>query len=277
MLNGGLYVVATPIGNLQDISERAKKVLAGADVVACEDTRVSKKLFSLLGIKIDKPFVCYEDHREEKTAQILLAKIKDGAKVALISDAGSPLISDPGFKLVRLCRKENLHVEVVPGASAVICALQLSGLPTNRFMFLGFVPNKAKARFDLFEEMKNVDATLVFYETAPRLVQTLEAMTEMFSDREVCVVREMTKIYEQSVNATASVLAEYFKQNPAKGEIVVVVEPPKKQLLKVNIEKELEKRLEKLSLKEAVKEVAALSGAKKSDVYELGLRLKNEQ
>ncbi|MBO4285532.1 MAG: 16S rRNA (cytidine(1402)-2'-O)-methyltransferase [Alphaproteobacteria bacterium] len=277
MLKGGLYIVATPIGNLQDISERAKNVLAAADVVACEDTRVSKKLFSLLGLKIDKPFVCYEDHREERTAQILVQKIKDGAKVALVSDAGSPLISDPGFKLVRLCRQENLHVEVVPGASAVICALELSGLPTNRFMFLGFVPNKEKARRDLFEEVKNVNTTLVFYETAPRLLQTLEAMTEMFSGREICVVREMTKIYEQSINATAAELAAYFKQNPAKGEIVVVVEPPKEQLPDLNIKQELKTRLKKMSLKEAAKEVAAFSGLKKSDVYELGLRLKNEQ
>jgi len=276
MLKSGLYIVATPIGNLEDISKRAQDVLDQADVVACEDTRVSKKMFQLLGIKTDKKFVCYEDHREEKVAGNLVDEIKNGKAVALISDAGSPLISDPGYKLVKMCKKEGVDVYSIPGASAVICALQLSGLPTNRFMFAGFIENKKKARMDLFEELKNINTTLVFYETAPRLVETLEAMQEVFGAREIAVAREITKIYEECVNGTAQELISYFKNNPPKGEIVLMVAPPIENESGIDVEAELKKKLKIMSLKDAVKEVCALSGCKKNDVYDIGLKLKNE-
>jgi len=276
MLNSGLYIVATPIGNLKDISARAVETLENADIIACEDTRVSKKLFALLGLKTNKKFICYEDHREEEVAEDLAAQMKNGASVALISDAGSPLISDPGYKLVKLCRKENVNVCAVPGASAVICALQLSGLPTNRFMFAGFIENKKKARLDLFCELKDVQTTLVFYETAPRLVETLKAMKEVFLNREISVVREITKIYEQAVNGTAGELIAHFENTPPKGEIVLVVAPPSNEKKNIDVECELKKRLGKMSLKEAAAEVAALSGIKKSDVYALGLKIKDE-
>lgn len=276
MLNSGLYIVATPIGNLKDISARAVETLENADIIACEDTRVSKKLFALLGLKTNKKFICYEDHREEEVAEDLVAQMKEGASVALISDAGSPLISDPGYKLVKLCRKENVNVCAVPGASAVICALQLSGLPTNRFMFAGFIENKKKARSDLFCELKDVQTTLVFYETAPRLVETLKTMKEVFLNREISVVREITKIYEQAVNGTAGELIAHFENTPPKGEIVLVVAPPSNEKKNIDVECELKKRLGKMSLKEAAAEVATLSGIKKSDVYALGLKIKDE-
>lgn len=276
MLNSGLYIVATPIGNLKDISQRALETLENADIIACEDTRVSKKLFALLGLKTNKKFVCYEDHREEEVAQDLVREMKNGASVALISDAGSPLISDPGYKLVRLCKKEDVKVCSVVGPSAVIGALQLSGLPTNRFMFAGFIENKKKARLDLFGELKDVKTTLVFYETAPRLVETLKAMKEVFLGREIAVVREMTKVFEECVNGTAEELMEHFENKPPKGEIVIVVAPPVNENKNIDVEFELKKRLKKMSFKEAVNETALLSGAKKSDVYALGLKIKDE-
>lgn len=276
MLNSGLYVVATPIGNLKDISARAVETLENADIIACEDTRISKKLFALLGLKTNKKFICYEDHREEEVAHDLAAQIKEGASVALISDAGSPLISDPGYKLVRLCKQENIRVFAVPGASAVICALELSGLPTNRFMFAGFIENKKKARLDLFHELKDIQTTLVFYETAPRLLETLKAMKEVFLSREISVVREITKIYEEAINGTAESLIGHFEKNPPKGEIVLVVAPPLGEKKSVDAEAELRKRLGQMPFKEAVSEVAALSDLKKSDVYALGLKIKDE-
>lgn len=276
MLNAGLYIVATPIGNLKDISARALEILDSAEIIACEDTRVSKKLFSLLNLKTNKKFICYEDHREEKTANLLVQYIKNESAVALISDAGSPLISDPGYKLVRLCKKQNLKVYAVPGASAVISALQLSGLPSNRFMFLGFIENKQKARQNLFSEVQNINATLIFYETAPRLLDTLKTMQVYFENREIAVVREITKIYEESVNGTTDELIAHFENCPPKGEIVLLVAPPAEQSENINIEEELRLKIKQMPFKQAVAEVASLSGAKKSDVYALGLKIKDE-
>ena len=200
MLRNGLYIIATPIGNLQDISARGLDILRQAEIVACEDSRVTKKLFSLLGISLNKKFIAYEDHQEESRAQMLIDLISEGNAVALVSDAGSPLISDPGYKLVRLCRRQNIYVTAVPGACAVITALQLSGLPSNRFMFAGFIPNKDKAKRDLFNELAALNSTLIFYETAPRLLNSLQTAAEIFNEREAAVVREMTKMYEETAN-----------------------------------------------------------------------------
>lgn len=276
MLKSGLYIVATPIGNLSDISKRALDTLSNADIIACEDTRISKKLFSLLGLKTDKKFVCYEDHREEKVATTLIEEMREGKAVALISDAGSPLISDPGYKLVKLCKQENISVYAVPGASAVICALELSGLPTNRFMFAGFIENKQKAKCDLFEELKNINATLVFYETAPRLVDTLKTMKNYFENREIAVAREITKVFEECVNGTADELIARYCQTPPKGEIVLMVAPPLKQPSNIDIKAELKTRLKKMSVKDAVQEVSALSSMKKSEIYAIAVELKDE-
>ena len=226
MMKKGLYVTATPIGNLGDISERAKEALKAAEYIACEDTRVTRKLFSLLGIGQDKTFIAYEDHSEEERAQKIIDLInREETAVVLVSDAGSPLISDPGYKLVRKCREQKVPVYVLPGCCAVISALQLSGLPTNRFMFAGFIPNREKARADLFAELAGVNTTLVFYETAPRLTKTLAAAVEFFRGRELAVAREMTKMFEECVNGGAEELIAHFTQNPPKGEIVLMVAP----------------------------------------------------
>lgn len=236
MMKKGLYVTATPIGNLGDISERAKEALKAAEYVACEDTRVTRKLFSLLGIGQDKTFIAYEDHSEEERAQKIIDLInREETAVVLVSDAGSPLISDPGYKLVRKCREQKVPVYVLPGCCAVISALQLSGLPTNRFMFAGFIPNREKARADLFAELTSVNTTLVFYETAPRLTKTLTAAAEFFRGRELAVAREMTKMFEECVNGGAEELIAHFTQNPPKGEIVLMVAPPPRKIRKISI------------------------------------------
>lgn len=278
MLDCGLYVVATPIGNLNDISARALDTLNAAEIIACEDTRVTKKLFALLGISIHKNFICYQNYNEEDKAAGIVDIIKGGQAVALVSDAGSPLISDPGYKLVSLCRKEGVKVYSIPGAAAVICALQLAGLPTNRFMFAGFIPNKDKARADLFNELKSINTTLVLYETAPRLLKTLQAAGDVFGTREMAVVREITKLYEDARNGTAQELAQYYTENPAKGEIVLVIAPPcQSESAEIDVKNELSSRLQKMSLKSAVEEVTALSGLSKKEVYNQALALKDKK
>ena len=278
MLNNALYIVATPIGNLKDISERAVETLSQADIIACEDTRVTKKLFSLLNLSLDKTFISYQDYNEEEKSADIIELILNGKSVALVSDAGSPLISDPGYKLVRKCVEQNIKVYSIPGASAVICALQLSGLPTNRFMFAGFIPNKDKARIDLFIELSKINTTLVFYETAPRLCKTLSCLNQIFPEREIAVAREITKIFEECRRATAKELYEYYSENTPKGEIVIMVAPPsEKNICDFNIEQELKTRLKQMSLKSAVKEVTELTKSNKNDIYNLALRLKNDK
>lgn len=273
-----LYIVATPIGNLQDISLRALDVLRNVSVVACEDTRVTKKLFALLQIPLTKKFICYQNYNEQDKAQMIADLVKNGNDVALVSDAGSPLISDPGYKLINLCRKQGVKVCPIPGASAVICALQLSGLPTDRFMFAGFIPNKDKARSDLFNELKNVNTTLVFYETAPRLLKTLQAASAVFNSREIALVREISKLHEEARNGTADELISYFTQNPPKGEMVLVVAPPLRQdAITSDVDLMLSEKLKTMSLKSAVAEVAEQSGLSKKEIYALALELKNEK
>lgn len=278
MLRNGLYIIATPIGNLQDISPRALEILREVEVVACEDTRVSKKLLALLGISLGKKFIPYHDHNEEENADKLAEIIAAGQAVALISDAGSPLISDPGYKLVRQCRARDLYVTAVPGACAVITALQLSGLPTNRFMFAGFIPNKDKARTDLFRELAGVDTTLIFYETARRLTKTLTAAQEIFAGRELAVVREITKLYEETVSGDFAAVLQHFNANEPKGEFVIIIAPPTQAATPSipDIRPLLQQRLHETSLKTAVKEICTRYGLNKNEVYALALELKDE-
>jgi len=277
MLISGLYVVATPIGNLKDLSERAKEILSEADVIAAEDTRVTKKLFTLLGLSSKKLFITYEDHSEQDKFQQIIDLINEGKSVALVSDAGSPLISDPGYKLVRECRKQDIYVTTIPGACAVISALQLSGLPTNRFIFAGFIPNKDKARTDLFTELKSINTTLVLYETALRLEKSLEALQKIMPDREVAVVREITKMYEETIFGTITDVLEKLKANPVKGEIVLVIAPPVENTAQdIDLNTLLTEELKHCSLKEAVKKISETYKLKRNDVYEKALEIKNK-
>ncbi len=277
MLKNGLYLISTPIGNLQDISQRALDVLNEAPIIACEDTRMTKKLFSLLGLPLNKKFITYQDHNEEKQAQQLIDLINEGNVMALVSDAGAPLISDPGYKLVSKCREQGVYVTAVPGACAVITALQLSGLPTNRFLFAGFIPNKDKARSDLFNELKNINSTLIFYETAPRLLKTLEQAAEVFGSRKISVIRELTKMYEEVQTGSFAEVRAHFAENEPKGEFVFIVAPPEEpQYTAADIKDLLAKRLQETTLKSAVKELSEQFGLNKNDVYALALELKNE-
>ena len=221
-LKPGLYIVATPIGNLGDITMRAAETLRGVAAVACEDTRVTGKLLHHLGAR--PRMIRYDDHADERARDGILALAAEAA-VALVSDAGTPLISDPGFRLVREAKDRGIAVTSLPGASALIVALTLAGLPTDRFVFGGFLPSKAKARGEVLSELAAVRATLVFYETGPRLVASLEAIAGVWPTREVSVARELTKLFEECRSGSAEDLAGHYRAHPARGEIVLLIGP----------------------------------------------------
>lgn len=223
MTEPGLYIVATPIGNLGDLSARALAVLGACAAVACEDTRVTGKL--LHHFRLKKRLIRYDDHADEAVRDRLLA-LAAVEPVALVSDAGTPLISDPGYKLVREARERGVNLVSVPGPSALIAALTLSGLPTDRFLFAGFFPAKDKARTDLLSELGALRATLVFYETAPRLAGALASIAAAMPVREVAVARELTKKFEECRTGTAQDLIAHYAAHPPRGEIVLMIGPP---------------------------------------------------
>lgn len=277
-MKNGIYLVATPIGNTGDITLRALEVLKSAEIIACEDTRVTKKLCSLLGISTkDKTFVVMHDHNESETAQKIINLAIEGKIVAYVSDAGSPLISDPGYKLVRQCREQNVFFTTIPGACAVICGLQLSGLPTNNFMFAGFIPNKDKGRLQALTKYMNVDTTLVFYETANRLLKTLAVAATVFGKREIAVAREISKMFEECRSGSAAELIEHYSAHPPKGEIVLMVAPPSEKAEAIDYSEALKAEMQKYSLKTAVQNIVERYGLNKNDVYQSALELKNGQ
>ncbi|WP_066807847.1 16S rRNA (cytidine(1402)-2'-O)-methyltransferase [Sphingomonas asaccharolytica] len=223
VLMPGLYIVATPIGNLGDLSPRAAHVLSNAAIVAVEDTRVTAGLFRHIGIK--RPMIAYHDHNADRVRPGLIERMGREA-VALVSDAGTPLISDPGYKLVRDARAAGHAVVTIPGPCAAIAALTLAGLPTDRFLFIGFLPAKAGAKAEAIAEVAAIRATLVLYESGPRLAATLTLLADKLGDREAAVTREITKKFEEAVTGTLSMLAARYAEAAPKGEIVVVVAPP---------------------------------------------------
>ena len=222
-LSPGLYIVATPIGNLGDITLRAADVLARCDAIACEDTRVTRKLLHHLGVS--KPLWRYDDHASDEDRARLLAAMQDKA-VALATDAGTPLVSDPGYRLVREARAANVAITSLPGPSAPIMALTLAGLPSDRFLFAGFLPAKDKARSETLAELAQVNTTLVFFETAPRLAKSLAAIGQALPGREIAVARELTKLHEECRTGTAAELIAHYEAHPPRGEIVLLVGPP---------------------------------------------------
>jgi 16S rRNA (cytidine1402-2'-O)-methyltransferase len=223
VLMPGLYIVATPIGNLGDLSPRAAHVLSNAAIVAVEDTRVTAGLFRHIGIK--RPMIAYHDHNADRVRPGLIERMGHEA-IALVSDAGTPLISDPGYKLVRDARAAGHAVVTIPGPCAAIAALTLAGLPTDRFLFIGFLPAKAGAKAETIVEVAAVRATLVLYESGPRLAATLALLAEKLGDREAAVTREITKKFEEAVTGTLSMLAARYAEAAPRGEIVIVVAPP---------------------------------------------------
>ena len=269
----GLYIVATPIGNLGDLSPRAAEVLAAADLIAAEDTRVTARLLQHLGLR--RPMTPYHDHNADAVRPGLVARL--GAEViALVSDAGTPLISDPGYKLVRDARAAGERVVTVPGPCAAIAALTLAGLPTDRFLFLGFLPAKARARSAAIAEVAGVRATLVLYESGPLLSATLAAHAQGLGDREASVAREITKLYEEAVSGTLSVLAARYAAAPPKGEIVIVVAPPGEAppASAEDADAALSEALTRLPASKAAAEVAKTLGLDRRALYARALALK---
>jgi 16S rRNA (cytidine1402-2'-O)-methyltransferase len=269
----GLYIVATPIGNLSDLSPRAAAVLAGADLLAVEDSRVTAKLLAHIGVK--RPMTPYHDHNADQTRPGLVARMADQA-VALVSDAGTPLISDPGYKLVRDARAAGRAIFTIPGPSAAIAALTLAGLPTDRFLFLGFLPAKAGARAAAIAEIATVRATLILYESSSRLGDTLHALGEMLGAREAAVVREISKKFEECVTGTLTELAERYADAPPKGEIVIVVGPPAEAEPADDeaIDEALREAMRSMSASRAAADVAQKLGLHRKRVYERALLIK---
>jgi 16S rRNA (cytidine1402-2'-O)-methyltransferase len=267
----GLYLVATPIGNLGDITLRAISVLARADVVLCEDTRHSRTL--LAHFAIPTPARAYHEHNAARERPRVLAELEAGRRVALISDAGTPLISDPGWKLVRAALDAGHRVEALPGASAALAALAVAGLPTDAFFFAGFLPPKGAARRTRLAELQNVPATLLFFEAPSRVAETLADLAAVLGDRPAALARELTKLHEEVRRAPLDALAAAVQGELIKGEVVILVGPPQRaQITDADIALRLASAREDMSLRDAAKAVAEALGVPKSRVYELGLR-----
>ena len=274
-LSPGLYIVATPIGNLGDLSPRAADILKRADLIAVEDSRVTAKLLHHIGTR--RPMAPYHDHNADRVRPGLVARMGAEA-IALVSDAGTPLISDPGYKLVRDARAAGRHVVTIPGPCAGIAALTLAGLPTDRFFFLGFLPARAKARADAIAEVAAIRATLILYESGPRLGTTLAALAEGLGDRDGAVAREISKSFEECVTGTLSHLAARYADAPPKGEIVVIVGPPGEAAAPgaAAIDAALIDAMARLPVAKAAGEVAKASGLPRRDLYARAMALKGE-
>ena len=262
----GLYVVATPIGNLGDLSSRAADTLRRADRILVEDTRVTAKLLAHIGSKT--PMSRYDDHTSEGERERIIARLGEEA-IALVSDAGTPLISDPGYKLVGAARAAGHTITTIPGPSAVMAALTLAGLPTDRFLFAGFLPPKAKAKADAIAELRNVRSTLVFFESGPRLADTLAGLAGHLGERDAAVAREITKLHEECVTGTLGELAERYSSAAPRGEIVIVVGPPSEaeDPSDDELDSALDEALERLSPSRAAAEVAELLGVPRKRAY----------
>jgi 16S rRNA (cytidine1402-2'-O)-methyltransferase len=275
----GLYVVATPIGNLSDITLRALATLKAADLVLCEDTRVTRKLFDRYGLT--SKLLAYHDHNAASVRPKILRELAGDVAVALVSDAGTPLVSDPGYKLVTEVLEAGHRVFPVPGASALLAALVAAGLPTDRFFFEGFLPPKSGQRKNRLQEIREIPATLVFYETGPRLADCLRDLAEVFGTRAASVCRELTKAFEETRRGTLDELAAHYETSGApKGEIVVVVAPPDAEAASVSpdeLDAQLKRALKHGSLKDAVAAVAEETGIKKREVYARALALQEDK
>jgi len=269
--------VATPIGNAADITLRALDTLKRANAIACEDTRVTGKLMGIHGITT--PLVSYHEHNAAKMRPVLIGRMQAGEALALVSDAGTPLVSDPGYKLVRACVEAGVPVTALPGPSAALAGLVLSGLPSDRFLFAGFLPNKSGARRSALGELAGVPATLVFYESPQRLAESLADMADVLGPREAAMARELTKLYEEVRRGPLPELAAHYAEaGPPKGEAVVIVAPPgaEAEARAVDVDTALREALGRLSMRDAAAEVALLTGRPKREVYARALELARE-
>jgi len=273
-MQSGLYIVSTPIGNLRDITLRALDVLSGVDLILAEDTRQTIKLLN--AYKIETPLSAYHDHNAAKRIPGLLKKLEEGASIALVSDAGTPLVSDPGFKLARDAMEAGHNVVPVPGASAVLAGLVTSGLPSDIFTFIGFLPPKTTARKAMLETVKNVPGTLVFFETGPRLVACLEDIGAILGERSGAIARELTKHYEETRRGHISDLIDSIKTSPPRGEIVLLIGADLARGLwdSADVDRGLTDSIAEMGLKRASNHIAELSGWAKRDVYKRALEIK---
>ena len=272
----GLYIVATPIGNLGDVTLRALEILGAVDVIACEDTRVTKRLLTKYGVAT--PLTLYHEHNAVRATPRLLQRLQDGAAVALVSDAGTPLISDPGYRLVQQVHEANYPVFVVPGPSAPIAALVASGLPSNRFLFAGFLPTRQSARRKSLAELTDLHASLVFLESPRRLARSLLDMLSVLGHREAAVARELTKRYEEVVRGSLKELVDHYANTQApKGEVVVIIGPPIAEVDVVKNEATLDDlltiALASMSVRDAARSVSIETGLPRRDAYRRALTL----
>ena len=277
-LEPALYLVSTPIGNLGDVTIRALETFAAADIVACEDTRVTRILLERYGIR--RKMVAYHEHNEAEAAARLIAAVGEGKSVALASDAGTPLVSDPGYRLVQEAVKQSVRVVPIPGASAVLSALTASGLPNDTFMFAGFLPVKPGQKKTRIEALADVQATLVFYESPRRLADTLETMAEILGDRQAVVARELTKTFEELRRGLLPELAAHYMEAGApKGEVVLCVAPPgeKPEQSEADTDQLLIGLAAEMPTAKAAGEAARMTGLKKSDLYQRLLKLKDNR
>ncbi|MEO0589638.1 MAG: 16S rRNA (cytidine(1402)-2'-O)-methyltransferase [Pseudomonadota bacterium] len=272
-LEPGLYIVATPIGNLGDVTVRAVDTLKRCAVIACEDTRVTGRLLAHCGVSTRMQR--YDDHASDAVRARLIEQAAS-EPVALVSDAGTPLVSDPGYRLVREAREAGVMVTSIPGACAAITGLTLSGLPNDRFLFAGFLPVKDKARRDTLVSLADVPATLIFYETGPRLVRSLEALADLWPEREVSVARELTKLHEECRTAVPETLADHYRERPPKGEIVLLVGPPVKSVSTADPDDLLREALKESSPSKAAGRVAKETGLDRQTLYARALELKTQ-
>ena len=279
MLESALYIVPTPIGNLDDITLRAIEVLKNATLIAAEDTRHSKILLDKLGISGTRMISCH-DHNEEQRADVIIEEVKKGGIVALSSDAGSPLINDPGYRVVTICSKADVKVVPLPGPCALITALEASALPTDKFMFCGFFPVKEKELTETVQALANVDYTAVFYETPRRIIDTMEIVGKVLPEHDVTLCREMTKTFESFYRLKAKDAVEFLKADAdrTKGEFVVAIGALKVETSSIpaNVEKALKELIKTSPVKQVAAVLADLTGIKKNDLYNLALKLKEE-
>jgi 16S rRNA (cytidine1402-2'-O)-methyltransferase len=275
MSTGTLYIVATPIGNLEDITLRAIRVLKEADLIAAEDTRHTQKLLNKYDIHT--PFTSYHDHNKEEKAPVLVSRMLDGKSVALVSDAGTPGISDPGYFLINLAVDQRIPIVPIPGATAAIAALSISGLPTDSFVFEGFLPSKQSARRKRLEELKTEKRTLVFYEAPHRIINTIEDMASVLGDRKAVVTRELTKIHEEAIRGNLTEVLEHLNKGSYKGEFTIIVHGATETPSDQNIDtKEYLKNLmlhRGMTKKEAIAAAAEELGLPKKEVYKESLKI----
>ena len=264
----GLYIAATPIGHLGDVTDRLRQVLTQADRVLCEDTRATGKLLAALGLRA-KALTPYHDHNGAAARPVILDALANGEAIALVSDAGTPLIADPGYKLVKEARAHGHAIFAVPGPCAAIAALSIAGVPTDRFSFQGFLPPKSAARQRRLATLRGRDETLIFYETGPRLAATLSDMVTTLGDGPVQIARELTKLHEETVDGHLSALAAQYHDTPPKGEIVIILPPQAAAPMTLeDADPLMQTALATMSLKDASAHVAAETGLKKRDLYQ---------